>query len=133
MSKSQIFIVEDHRMMREAYQLLLEMEPDMEVCGSASSAEDALTTLEETNPDLVLVDVSLPGMSGIELVEKLHASRPQLPTLIISGHDEMVYADQARRAGAKGYLDKKGLSHIMLDAIRHVLDGEIYDPHTASQ
>lgn len=132
MEKSRIFIVEDHRMMREAYQLLLEMEPDLEVCGSAATGEEALSALKSTATDLVLVDVSLPGISGIELVKALQKSHPDLPTLVISGHDETVYADQALRAGARGYLDKKGLSHIMLDAIRQVLDGETYNQRSAS-
>jgi DNA-binding NarL/FixJ family response regulator len=126
MAKSQIFIVEDHQVMREAYQMLLEMEPDLEVCGTAATGEDALSALKATQPDLMLVDVSLPGMSGIELVQQLQTRYPTLPTLVISGHDETVYAEQALRAGAKGYLDKKGLSHIMLDAIRQVLDGKSF-------
>lgn len=132
MEKSRIFIVEDHQMMREAYQLLFEMEPDLEVCGSAATGEEALSALQTTETDLVLVDVSLPGISGIELVKQLQASYPHLPTLVISGHDEMVYADQALRAGASGYLDKKGLSHIMLDAIRQVLGGDTYNQRTTS-
>jgi DNA-binding NarL/FixJ family response regulator len=126
MAKSQIFIVEDHQVMREAYQMLLEMEPDLEVCGTAATGEDALSALKATQPDLMLVDVSLPGMSGIELVQQLQTRYPALPTLVISGHDETVYAEQALRAGAKGYLDKKGISHIMLDAIRQVLDGKSF-------
>jgi DNA-binding NarL/FixJ family response regulator len=132
MEKSRIFIVEDHQMMREAYQLLFEMEPDLEVCGSAATGEEALLALQTTETDLVLVDVSLPGISGIELVKLLQASYPHLPTLVISGHDEMVYADQALRAGASGYLDKKGVSHIMLDAIRQVLGGDTYNQRTTS-
>jgi DNA-binding NarL/FixJ family response regulator len=132
MEKSRIFIVEDHQMMREAYQLLFELEPDLEVCGSAATGEEALLALQTTETDLVLVDVSLPGISGIELVKLLQASYPHLPTLVISGHDEMVYADQALRAGASGYLDKKGVSHIMLDAIRQVLGGDTYNQRTTS-
>lgn len=109
--------------MREAYRMVFEMEPEMELCGVAGEALDALGT---ARPDLIIVDVSLPGMSGLELVEQLAQEHPSLPALVVSGHHEALYAERALRAGARGYLDKKGLSSVLVEAIRHVLDGGIF-------
>lgn len=124
--KTRIFIVEDHHVMRDVYRLTFEMQPDFEICGAVSTGAEALAAIGAAAPDLVLVDVSLPGMSGIELVGHLQQAHPTLPVLVVSGHHEAVYAERALEAGARGYLDKQHLSTHLLDAMRLVLAGEIY-------
>ena len=123
---ARICIVEDHATMIEAYRSIFAMVPDLEVCGSAQTAQEALAALPEARPDLALVDVSLPGASGIDLVEQMQATQPEVKALVISGHHEVVYAERALAAGAQGYLDKRGLSDVLLEAVRSVLNGEIY-------
>ena len=112
--------------MREAYRMVFEMEPEMELCGVARDATEALAAIGPARPDLVIVDVSLPGMSGLELVEQLGRQHPSLPALVVSGHHEALYAERAFRAGARGYLDKKGLSTVLIEAIHCILDGGVY-------
>ncbi len=121
-----LFIVEDHPVIRSAYVRLIQRQPDLEVCGEAGSANQALELIPRTAPDLVLVDISLPGINGIELLNQLKVSHPDLPALVISGHEETLYAKLALQAGAKGYLVKAGLAEVMVQAIRRVLDGESY-------
>lgn len=121
-----IFIVDDHPVMRSSYMLLMAREEDLELCGQAESAVVALSMLEELQPDLIIVDVSLPDMNGIELTRQLRALYPDLPVLIISGHNEALYARRAFKAGARGYLDKWQLHEQMATAIRAVLNGDIF-------
>ena len=117
----QIFIVEDHAIMRQAYAEVLEREPDLALCGTAASAEDALAQLKELSCDLIVVDVSLPGMDGIAFTEHFLRAQPEVPVLIISGHDEAMLGDRARRAGACAYLNKRGLGGTLAGAIRKEL------------
>jgi len=121
-----LFIVEDHPVMRSAYIRLLDRQPDFEICGEAEDAPHALALLAQLAPDLVLVDVSLPGMSGIELIKRLKTLYPALPALVISGHTDVLYAKHALQVGAKGYVDKAGLGEIMVEAIHQVLQGSTY-------
>ena len=121
-----LFIVEDHPIIRSAYVRMIQRQPDLEVCGEAENASQALELIPHTAPDLVLVDISLPGMNGIELLNQLKALHPDLPTLVISGHEEALYAQLALQAGAKGYLVKAGLAEVMISAIRHILAGKSY-------
>lgn len=123
--KRTIYIVDDHPFVREALTMLIEDERDLEVCGMAETAAEALNAIPEVNPDLVLVDGSLPGLSGIELIEQLLILKPHQRTLMLSGHAEPVYAEQALAAGAKGYI-LKGDSLAILEGIRHVLGGKVY-------
>jgi DNA-binding NarL/FixJ family response regulator len=101
-----IFLVEDHEIMREMLQEFLSDEPELTVVGAAENAEEALDTLDGVPVDLVLVDVSLPGMSGIDFVRTLKVRRPGLPCLMLSGHAEESYSRRAMEAGARGYLTK---------------------------
>jgi DNA-binding NarL/FixJ family response regulator len=122
---SRIFIVEDHFVMLDVYVDLFSREPDLEICGQAKTVEVALAAIPACQPDLVIVDVSLSGKNGIELVTALKEQSPDIPTLMISGHDESIYAEEAIRVGARGYIMKDKF-RLFTVAIRQVLDGKIY-------
>jgi DNA-binding NarL/FixJ family response regulator len=121
-----ILIVDDHPMMREGLAQLIRHETDLLVCGEAGTAAEALEKARSTHPDLVLVDITLPGRSGIELIKDLQSVRPNLPALVISMHDEVLFAERALRAGARGYIMKHEGGNKVIRAIRTVLSGEIY-------
>ena len=104
----------------------LESESDLNVVAQASNAEDAIGLIEAENPDLVVVDISLPGMSGLELIKQVHAIRPTMKTLVVSRHDEALYAERAIRAGAKGYVMKLEAPDVMIKAVRRVMNNGIY-------
>lgn len=104
----------------------LESESDLNVVAQASNAEDAIGLIEAENPDLVVVDISLPGMSGLELIKQVHAIRPAMKTLVVSRHDEALYAERAIRAGAKGYVMKLEAPDVMIKAVRRVMNNGIY-------
>lgn len=116
----QIFVVEDHPSMRAAYAMVIKTQPDLRLCGEAASGEDALMAIPQLHPDLLLVDISLPGMSGLDLLKKLNTQQPDLPALIVSGHDKALYADSAL-TNAKGYIMKHEGPEALLTAIRRVL------------
>ncbi|MEP0548832.1 MAG: response regulator transcription factor [Rhodothermales bacterium] len=121
-----LMIVDDHPLMRKGLALTLSAESDIEVVGQAADAEEALSVMDKLKPDLVLIDISLPGMSGIELLKHLLALNPDLLTLVVSRHDEALYAERAVRAGAKGYVMKLEAGNEIVQAVRHVLRGGIY-------
>ncbi len=121
-----ILLVDDHPLMRKGLALTLEVESDITVIGQAASAEEALDLLEEISPDLAVVDVSLPGMSGLELIKHMQALKPGLSVLVVSRHDESLYAERAIRAGARGYVMKLEADEVIVKAVRHVLGGGIY-------
>jgi DNA-binding NarL/FixJ family response regulator len=120
-----IFVVEDHEVMRAMLKALIARQPGMELCGDAETAPNALAAIPACAPDLVLVDVSLPGMSGIDLVERLRTEQPGLPALVLTGHDEAVYAGQALDAGARGFM-MKGDPFAIMTAAQSILDGNYY-------
>ena len=121
-----IYIVDDHPLMRKGLALTLEAEPDLKVVGQADRAEDAMDTLTEGDVDLAIVDISLPGMSGLELLKHVQALRPELRAIVVSRHDEQLYAERAIRAGARGYVMKLEASDQIVGAVRKVLRGGIY-------
>lgn len=121
-----ILLVDDHPLMRKGLALTLETEVDLTVAAQAASAEEALSLMEKTEPDLAVVDVSLPGMSGLELIKHLRAMNPDLAILVVSRHDESLYAERAIRAGARGYLMKMEAADVIVKAVRHILNGGIY-------
>jgi len=125
-SKRRIFLVDDHPILRDGLRRLLETESDLQVCGEAESARKAFDRIEATSPELVIVDISLPGPSGIELIKGLKARFPDLRMLVLSMHDESLYAERALRAGAKGYVMKQTPTEYLLTAVRRVLKDEIY-------
>jgi DNA-binding NarL/FixJ family response regulator len=124
--KSRIFLVDDHPIVITGFTLMLNAQPDLEVCGTASSAEAGLEKIPGLKPDLVITDVTLPGRNGLDLLRDLSAVVPGCRVLVVSMHDERLYAERALRAGARGYLMKEAGSENMLAAIRHVLAGEVY-------
>jgi len=121
-----IFLVDDHPLTRQGLSMLINLEPDLVVCGEAGSAPVALEMMRDIKPDLAVVDITLETTSGIELLKSVHALLPNLPVLIMSMHDESLYAERALRAGAKGYVMKHEPGDRLLLAIRSVLQGEIY-------
>lgn len=124
--KRKIFVVDDHSVMRWGYIALLNQESDLEVCGEAGTALEALEKVDDARPDLTIVDISLDGMSGIELTKHLQTQYPEMPILIVSMHEESLYGERALRAGAKGYIMKKEARVKIVDAIRHLLRGSFY-------
>jgi DNA-binding NarL/FixJ family response regulator len=124
--KSRILIVDDHPLFREGLRQLVEREPDLAICGEASDGAEAKKMIEQLNPDLVLVDISLGGSSGIDLIKALKERQDDLPILVISMHDESLYAERSLRAGAMGYVMKHEPGKTVKSAIRRVLQGEMY-------
>jgi DNA-binding NarL/FixJ family response regulator len=124
--KQNVLIVDDHPMMREGLAQLIRHEADLNVCGEAGSANETLDLVEKLKPDLVLVDISLPEKSGLELIKDLQALHPGVRTLVISMHDESLHAERVLRAGARGYIMKQEGGSKIMQAIRQVLAGQIY-------
>ncbi len=121
-----VLVVDDHPLMRDGISQLIDQQPDLRVCGGASSGPEALAALDRLEPDLMLVDISLPGMDGIELIKAVRKRSARVPLLVLSMHDESLYAERAVRAGAKGYVMKHASAETLLAAIRRVLDGRVY-------
>ena len=124
--KSQIFILEDHPIMRRGYRTLIDGEMDMAVCGEAETAAEALAKISQAAPDLVVADISLEGMNGIEFIKRLQTEQPGLEVLVVSMHEESLYAERALQAGAAGYLMKKEAESRVIPAIRQVLGGRYF-------
>lgn len=125
--KSQVMLVDDHAMLRHGMAMLVNAEPDMEVFAEANEVGDAMAKLEsEHHPDIVLVDLSLKTLSGLELIKSMHIMIPSLPVLVVSMHDETVYAERALRAGARGYVMKQESGEVLIAAIREILRGNYY-------
>ena len=125
-TKRRLFLVDDHPVTRQGVAALINQELDLEVCGEADSAPQALQLIQAGGPDLAVVDITLKTTSGIELLKNLRAVMPDLPVLIMSMHDESLYAERALRAGAKGYIMKHEASARILTAVRQVLAGELF-------
>jgi DNA-binding NarL/FixJ family response regulator len=121
-----VVIVEDHRMFREQLGQLIDKADDMMVAGGADNISDGFALIKEKRPSIAIVDITLRGSSGLELLKELRAHGIDLPVLILSMHDESLYAERALRAGAKGYVTKHEASANVMVAIRQVLNGEIY-------
>ena len=129
MSSSSLFriaLVDDHPVMLDGYRNMLAGQADFEVCGAASNAPDAVTLVERSSPDLIITDLTLPGRGGLDLIKDLIVLRPELRILVISMHDENLWAERALKAGAKGYVMKESDSSTMIAAIRQVLAGGVY-------
>jgi DNA-binding NarL/FixJ family response regulator len=125
-TQAQVFLVDDHPLVREWLSQLIQREEDLAVCGEAEDTQEALQKIEGTKPDIVVADISLKNTHGLELVKDLQARLPLLPVLVLSMHDESLYAERVLRAGAKGYITKQEATKKILQAIRQVLSGQIY-------
>ncbi|MCF7730834.1 MAG: response regulator transcription factor [Akkermansiaceae bacterium] len=125
-AKRAIFIVDDHPMLRRGLSALISGESDLSVCGQAASCQEALRAIGQVKPDLAIIDLGLEGSDGLDLVKQIKALHPQVQTIVLSMHDESLYAERAIKAGARGYLTKQQLDDTVLLAIRRVLEGEIY-------
>lgn len=125
-AKWRICLVDDHPILREGLAQLLNQQPDFDVCNQSSTLSQALQAIDKLKPDIVLVDIGLHGANGIELIKFIKAKHCDLPTLVLSMHDETLYADRALRAGARGYIMKQSSVEEVIEAVRKVLRGEKY-------
>lgn len=129
-----VFLVDDHPVVLSGIRALVEAQADMQVAGTAGDVESALVGLAETLPDIVVVDVSLPGASGIVLVERMRALSPRIPALALTLHEEAAYVRQLLQAGARGFILKRSAADELIHAIRSVLTGGLYiDPNVAAK
>jgi len=126
MSAIRVLLVEDHQMVREGLRSLLEATPDVTVLAEAEDGAEAVRVAEERGPDIVVMDVSLPGLNGIDATSRLHRRRPDIPVVMLSMHDDASTVDRALRAGARGYVLKGVGVECLHDAIRAVHQGEVY-------
>lgn len=125
-AKKRIFIVDDHAMFRDGLRRLIDLEFDLTVCGDAPDAEDGMAGIRESEPDLVIVDISLDTTSGIDLIKAIKREYDDMPVLVVSMHSESLYGDRALRAGAMGYVMKSEPATTVVSAIRTVLRGNVY-------
>lgn len=123
--RRRILVVDDHPFMRAGLAHLLDRQPDLQVCGEAGHPAEALPLVGKLRPDLVLTDITMPGRSGAEFIRDLQAQHQGLPVLVISMHDEAIYAERMLRAGARGYIMKEAGGEALLAAVRQVLRGEV--------
>ena len=125
-AKFRVLLVDDHPMTREGLAAIVNRQTDLEICGEAGNPAEAMSALPKAQPDLLVTDMSMPGRSGIEFLKDVHALLPELPILVLSMHDELLYAERALRAGARAYVMKDAGSAKVLEAIRQVLSGQAY-------
>ena len=121
-----IFLVDDHPLVREWLTNLLQQQPDFQVCGEAGHAPEALQLIAASQPDIAIVDITLASGSGLELIKDLQLQQPGVAVLVLTMHDESVYALRALRAGARGYIMKAEATQKVIQAIRTVLEGKLY-------
>lgn len=124
--KHTVFIVDDHPLLRQGLALLVNRERDLVVCGEAEDAQTARSEIALKNPDILIADISLNGPDGLDLLKNLRTLHPNLPVLILSMHDESIYAERALRARANGYIMKQEATEKVLVALRRILGGDIY-------
>lgn len=124
--KKRLLIVDDHPILRKGLSMLINQEPDLVVEGEAEDAHRAMELVDSMKPDLIIIDISLPGVDGIDLMKNIRLRYPDLPALVVSMHDEALFAERALRAGARGYIMKQEAVDEVLTGIRRVLAGEIF-------
>ena len=125
-AKRRVLLVEDHPLTREGLVAIINRHTDLEVCGEAGNPAEAMSKLPELKPDLLVTDLAMAGRSGIEFLKDVHALLPKMPILVLSMHDELLYAERTLRAGARAYLMKDAGSARVLEVIRLVLSGQSY-------
>jgi len=131
--KRRVFIVDDHPLVREWLTTLIDQQADLTVCGEAATAAEAVQAVPTSNPDAAIVDITLKDSSGIELIKDLKQVCPSLAVLVLSMHEESLYAERALRAGAKGYIMKREATRKVIEALRRVLEGKFYFSETVAQ
>jgi DNA-binding NarL/FixJ family response regulator len=124
--QSRVIVVDDHPIVRQGLAQMINREPDLLVCGEAEEARSALQLISSLQPDIVVIDISLNGPGGLEILKTIRQTDPKLRVLILSMHDEMVYAERSLRAGANGYIMKQEATELVLVALRRILGGEVY-------
>src|SRR5580658_284253 len=124
--KKTVFVVDDHPLLRQGLAMMINREPDLMVCGEAEEAPAAMKAISVSRPDILIADISLNGPDGLDLLKSLRTLYPDLPVLILSMHDESIYAERALRARANGYIMKQEATEKVLIAVRRILDGDIY-------
>jgi DNA-binding NarL/FixJ family response regulator len=125
-TKKAVLVVDDHPLLRQGLALLINREQDLMVCGEAEEAQAAMRAIAEKKPDILIADISLNGPDGLDLLKNLRTLYPDLPVLILSMHDESIYAERALRARANGYIMKQEATEKVLTAVRRILGGDIY-------
>jgi DNA-binding NarL/FixJ family response regulator len=125
-AKKKVFVVDDHPVFREGLVRIINEEKDLHVCGEASDASETLKNIESADPDLIIIDISLEGMNGIDLTKSIKAKNPRARILILSMHEESLHAERALKAGAGGYIMKRESGKKLLTAIRRVLEGKTF-------
>lgn len=123
---TRILIVDDHPIVRAGYSLLINRQPDLAICGETDTAGEALRLAREENPHLVIIDLTLKSGNGLELCKQLAHMNSELPMLVISAHDEQLYADRALRCGARGFINKEEATTKLIEAIRTVMSGKVW-------
>ncbi len=121
-----VLIVDDHPIVRQGLRQLIDQEEDLKVCGEAADVREAHAALQQTQPNVVVLDLSLRGSNGIDLIKDIRSKYGQLPVLVFSMHDESIYAERLLSAGANGYIMKEATADQLLAALRQVLAGELY-------
>jgi DNA-binding NarL/FixJ family response regulator len=119
-------VVDDHPLLRQGLALMINREPDLTVCGEAEEAQTAMKAITAKKPDILIADISLNGPDGLDLLKTVRSSYPDLPVLVLSMHDESIYAERALRARANGYIMKQEATEKVLIAVRRILSGDIY-------
>lgn len=131
--KIKVLLVDDHAVVRAGYRLLLQNSEDVEIIGETNSGESACRLYADLYPDVVIMDLSLPGMGGLEAIRRIIARDHKARVLVFSMHDDMIFVDQAINAGAKGYITKNSAPHVLIDAIKEIAKGKTYLEAEAAQ
>jgi len=126
MKAHRILLVDDHPLLNEGLKRVIATEPGLTICGMAGNVQDALALVESQAPDLLITDLTMPGRNGLELIKDLAATHPELPVLVLSLHDELVYAERVLRAGGRGYIAKDAPPGRLIEAIHCVLGGGVF-------
>ena len=124
--KKRVFVVDDHPIVRQGLAMLVNRQEDLTVCGEAEDSQTAMMAMEAAQPDILVLDISLNGPDGLDLLKSVRSRYSELPVLVLSMHDESVYAERALRAGAQGYIMKQEATEMVLVALRRILGREIY-------
>ena len=133
MKLSRIILVDDHPLLNEGLRQVISSEPGLSICGMAGNVQEALALVESTKPDLIITDLTMPGRNGLELIKDLNATHPGLPIIVLSLHDELLYAERVLRAGGRGYVMKNAPTQHLIEAIHCVLEGGVSTSPTVTK